>query len=432
MFDIKKNVPLADLARPIELEKIFGQPSISSKSGIISSLLDNNFLPSLIFWGPPGTGKTTAARCIAKHFKMDFEEKSAVSCGVKDLRELLQSRHHSFILFLDEIHRFNKAQQDFLLPIIESGKIKLMGATTENPSFSLNSALLSRCQLVIFEALDEKNLKQILYSVLDFAKKNHWIHPLRELNDTVISSIAKLSFGDARKAINTLEIILHRCAKEISWIPSAEEISQLSKENFRLYDRDDSHYITISAFIKSMRASDPDASVYYLIRMIENGEDPLFVLRRMAIFASEDIGNAAPEALGLVVHAKNAFEFTGMPEGLLILTQTVIALASFPKSNSSLNAMKKAQKLVRIHGALPIPLHLRNADTSLMRQLEYGKDYHYPHDDSEFLKQDFLPETIKDETVYEPRNIGREEKIKLWLDERRKQRISSRKKNSDE
>lgn len=408
--------------RPATLEAFAGQHHLLGPGKILANALNRNALPSLILWGPPGCGKTTLARLLAEAVRAEFIPISAVLSGVKDIREnvshaakmrgLLNQRT---VLFVDEIHRFNKAQQDALLPHVENGTITLIGATTENPSFEVNSALLSRCRTVVLEALDEHSISNIIEQAL--TDEYRGLGRLKvTLDADAKTAILLAADGDARAALNTLEIaadaIAHKPEDErIITRPQVEEAVQRRMVN---YDKaGEQHYNTVSAFIKSMRGGDPDAALHYMIRMLEGGEDPLFVLRRMVIFASEDVGNADPQALQVAMNATQAFQFMGMPEGVLPITQAVLYLATAPKSNTALTSYALARKDVMDFPNLPPPKHLLNAPTKLMRDLGHGRGYKYPHNFSGNYVTDvnYLPERLNGRRYYEPTENGHEAQI---------------------
>ena len=410
--------PFADAVRPERLEEIFGQPEVTGSSTYLRRAIETDRLGSLILWGPPGVGKTTVARVIARRTKRWFEPFSAVLGGVKEIREIVRAARErrtmhgqQTTLFIDEIHRFNKAQQDALLPHLEDGTLTLIGATTENPSFEVNSAVLSRARVVVLRAIETQHLEQLL--------DRAWTHPVRtqrwpeaEKTESAIAHLASLADGDARRALNALEVALDdgRCLDD-------ELISQVMGRKILDYDRDgDGHYQVVSAFIKSMRATDPDAAAYWLQRMLDAGEDPVFILRRMVIFASEDIGHADPMALQVATSAVHAFRLVGLPEGLYALMQAATYLATAPKSNTMVNTIKAARTAIKAHGHLPVPLHMRNASTGLERGLGYGRDYRYPHDAPGGVNdQRGMPEGLEDVRIFEPRDVGMEQQFRARL-----------------
>jgi len=418
--------PLAERMRPMELEDVIGQNHLLGNDGVVKKMIDSGTLRPMIFWGPPGTGKTTLARIIARKVKARFFQLNAVSSGVKDIREVIEKANESIltgsktILFIDEIHRFNKSQQAALLKSVEDGTVILIGATTENPSFEVITPLLSRCQVYTLNSLSEDDLKLILESAL---KKDELISDLL-IKDEAIAEYIRLSGGDARVLLNAIEVtdsLLTNDKDKNVGIETVKEAFQT--QHFRYDQTGEEHYNTISAYIKSVRGSDPDAAVYYLSRMLEAGEDVKFVARRLIVLASEDIGNAEPYALTLATSCFTAVTYVGMPEAALILAQTTTYLASCPKSNASYNALKKAGDDVKSKPNLKIPMHLRNAPTKLMKDLGYGKHYKYSHDyDEHFIEQDFLPEELINKIYYEPTEIGREAALKKYLDVKWKKR----------
>jgi len=418
--------PLAERMRPMELEDVIGQNHLLGNDGVVKKMIDSGTLRPMIFWGPPGTGKTTLARIIARKVKARFFQLNAVSSGVKDIREVIEKANESIltggktILFIDEIHRFNKSQQASLLKSVEEGTVILIGATTENPSFEVITPLLSRCQIYTLNSLSEDDLKLILESAL---KKDELISDLL-INDEAIAEYIRLSGGDARVLLNAIEVtdsLLTNDKDKNVGIKTVKEAFQT--QHFRYDQTGEEHYNTISAYIKSVRGSDPDAAVYYLSRMLEAGEDVKFVARRLIVLASEDIGNAEPYALTLATSCFTAVNYVGMPEAALILAQTTTYLASCPKSNASYKALKKAGDDVKSKPNLKIPMHLRNAPTKLMKDLGYGKHYKYSHDyDEHFIEQDFLPEELINKIYYEPTEIGREAALKKYLDVKWKKR----------
>jgi len=421
-----ESIPLPERMRPGSLEEMVGQEHLIGPDGLVTRMLEAGGVNSMIFWGPPGTGKTTLSRLIASRVGARFVQINAISSGVKELRTIVADAKDSLysrkktVLFIDEIHRFNKAQQAALLKSVEEGVLILIGATTENPSFEVISPLLSRCQVYVLDQLSPQHLEQILKKALSEEIFLEGIDISTEAQDELIA----LCGGDARVMLNALEI-----ASSISRSKNLSEIgTDLVREIFQrtglLYDRaGEEHYNTISAFIKSVRGSDPDAAVYYLARMLEAGEDPKFIARRLVILASEDIGNAEPYALTLATDCFTAVNYVGMPESRIILSQVTTYLASCSKSNAAYKAIRKAEKDVRKNPGLQIPLHLRNAPTKLMKDLGYKKGYKYAHDyDDHFVEDDFLPEEIKNNIYYEPTDKGREVNLKKYLNARWKKR----------
>jgi putative ATPase len=417
--------PLAERMRPKSLDDYVGQKHLVGKGAVLRKAIESDSLPSMLFWGPPGVGKTTLAYIISQSLYRPFFSLSAINSGVKDVREVIEKASVLKetgqilpILFIDEIHRFSKSQQDSLLGAVERGIVTLIGATTENPSFEVISALLSRCQVYILQPLAEQDLLDLL----EKAKQTDVI--LKEKNIVIEEheALLRLSGGDARKLLNIFELLVNAFdSKKI--VLTNDVVLEHVQQNMALYDKTgEQHYDIISAFIKSMRGSDPNGAVYWLARMIVGGEDPLFIARRMLILASEDIGNANPNALLLAQACFESVNKIGMPESQLILSQTVIYLATSPKSNSATTAIAAAIALVKQTGDLPVPLHLRNAPTKLMKNIGYGKNYKYAHSyEGNFADLDFLPEKISGTKIYEPGNNAREneskEKLKkLWGD----------------
>ncbi|MBN7811365.1 replication-associated recombination protein A [Algoriphagus sp. H41] len=406
--------PLAERMRPTRLEDLIGQEHLSSPSSFLHKAIKSGNVPSLILWGPPGVGKTTIANIIANEIKAPFYTLSAISSGVKDIREVIEKARfqQGVVLFIDEIHRFNKSQQDALLGAVEKGTIRLIGATTENPSFEVNSALLSRCQVFTLNALGKEEMvammRQALEKDLDLKKIQV------ELQET--DALLRISGGDGRKLLNLLEIVIDGI-NENPCVITDEKVMQIAQQKVALYDKSgEQHYDIISAFIKSIRGSDPNAAVYWLARMIEGGEDVKFIARRLVILSSEDIGNANPNALLLATNCFEAVKIIGYPEARIILSQCVTYLASSPKSNAAYMAINQAQALVSQTGNLSVPLHLRNAPTKLMKDLNYGKAYKYSHDfPGNFVVQEFLPDEIKNTKLYEPGENARENELRKYL-----------------
>jgi putative ATPase len=405
--------PLAERMRPTTLDQLVGQEHLTGPNGVIRKAVQLGSVPSMILWGPPGVGKTTIANIIAHEVKKPFYTLSAVSSGVKDVREVIEKARHSprSILFIDEIHRFNKSQQDALLGAVEKGIITLIGATTENPSFEVNAALLSRCQVYILKALDESRLLQLVQEAII----NDPILQKRKIEIREHAAMLNISGGDGRKLLNLLELIVD--ATEGDVVVTDELVMHLAQKHIALYDKSgEQHYDIISAFIKSIRGSDPNAAVYYLARMVEAGEDVKFIARRMVILASEDIGNANPTALIMATNAFQAVNVIGYPEARIILAQCAVYLASSPKSNASYMAIENALHAVHENGDLPVPLNIRNAPTKLMKNLNYGKGYKYSHDfENNFAHQEFLPEKIRGSKFYDPGNNAREEELRKYL-----------------
>ena len=457
--------PLAERLRPNTLDDLAGQQHLTGKGSILRTAIESGKIPSMILWGPPGTGKTTIANIIAHTLDVPYYQLSAISSGVKDVREVIDAakKQSQAILFIDEIHRFNKGQQDALLGAVEKGIITLIGATTENPSFEVNSALLSRCQVYVLKPLDEKTLVQLLHEAI--AKDEILKTKNIDLKET--EALINISGGDARKLYNLLELVVtaspnpsgggalpthktnqkdfennNNISQQLAMSESKASptggglegavaitddlVMQIAQQRIALYDKKgEQHYDIISAFIKSIRGSDPNGAVYWLARMIEGGEDVKFIARRMVILASEDIGNANPNALLLATNTFTAVNLIGYPEARIILSQCATYLASSPKSNASYMAINMAMDAVQKFGDLPVPLHIRNAPTKLMKNLNYGKDYKYAHSyDANFVMQEFLPEEIKNTTFYQPGKNAREEELRKFLKDRWKEKYN--------
>ncbi len=408
-------IPLAEKLRPRDLDEYLGQKHLVGDGAILRKSIESGNVPSMILWGPPGVGKTTLASLISKRLIKPFYTLSAVSSGVKDVRAVINKAKESggnAILFIDEIHRFSKSQQDSLLGAVEKGVITLIGATTENPSFEVIAPLLSRCQVYILKDLQVEDL----HILLDKGKRLLEKETGKKITVAETGALMRISGGDARKLLNALELAVHAGgAKQVKL--TNKVVLDVIQENMALYDKaGEMHYDVISAFIKSVRGSDPNAAVYYLARMIEGGEDPKFIARRLIILASEDIGNANPNALLLATSCFQAVTMIGMPESRIILSQTTTYLASSPKSNAAYLAIGKAQRLVKETGDLPVPLALRNAPTRLMKETGYGKDYKYSHDYPEhFANQEFMPDTLSGTTLYDPADNARENDMRARL-----------------
>lgn len=407
-------IPLAERMRPRSLEEFIGQEHLVGKGKVLEQMIENKKAHSMIFWGPPGVGKTTLAQIIAQAMELPFFTLSAIDSGVKEVRAVIEQARKAghAILFIDEIHRFNKAQQDSLLGAVEKGIITLIGATTENPSFEVIGALLSRCQVYILNPLSEEDLVKLVKNALakdELLKGKH-------IDIKEWEALLQLSGGDARRLLNLLELVASSFLEGENEITN-ELVQNVVQHKMALYDKDgEQHYDIISAFIKSMRGSDPNAAVYWMARMIEGGEDPKFIARRMVILASEDIGNANPNALLLATTTFQAVEMIGWPESRIILSQCVTYLASSPKSNAAYKAINDAQALINKTGDLPVPLPIRNAPTGLMKKLNYGKGYKYAHDyPGNFVDQEFLPDAIQGTKLYNPGNNATEARLRDYL-----------------
>ncbi|HEV7331047.1 MAG TPA: replication-associated recombination protein A [Flavisolibacter sp.] len=408
-------VPLAERMRPQSLDDLVGQQHLTGKGSILRTAIERGKIPSILLWGPPGTGKTTIANIIAHTLQVPFIQLSAISSGVKDVREAIAEAKEteSTILFIDEIHRFNKGQQDALLGAVEKGIITLIGATTENPSFEVNSALLSRCQVYVLKSLNEDDLVRLLHLAM---QKDSWLNTKTiDLKET--EALIRLSGGDARKLLNLFELVVDALSDEPTIVLTNDQVMEIAQQRIALYDKTgEQHYDIISAFIKSMRGSDPNGAIYWLARMIEGGEDVKFIARRMVIFASEDIGNANPTALVLANSCFDAVNKIGNPEARIILAQCATYLASSHKSNASYMAIEEALEVVRKQGDLPVPLHVRNAPTGLMKRMGYGKNYKYAHSyEGNFTEQEFLPAPLSGTTFYDPGRNPREEELRKFL-----------------
>lgn len=444
--------PLADRMRPARLDQFIGQPQAVGEDSLIRSAIENDRIFSMILWGPPGCGKTTLARIIAQQTQCHFSHFSAVLSGVKDIRNVIEAakqqrnfHRNRTVLFVDEIHRFNKAQQDAFLHHVESGLITLVGATTENPSFEVIPALLSRCQVVVLSPMTESDMKTLLKRALSDSENG--LGQLRlTYSDEALDHITAISDGDARSALNALEISAAYISSKIA--PADNETGDSSKKHevplemvenalqrkALIYDKSgDAHFNLISAFHKSLRGSDPDAAIYWLGRMLSAGEDPMYIARRMVRFASEDVGNADPSALSVAMAAMEAFRFLGSPEGDLSLAQAAVYLSTAPKSNSIYAAYGQTLKTIKQTGALPVPMHIRNAPTKLMKDIGYGKDYKYAHNYKDaFVPQNHLPEKLQNQIFYTPTSRGYEKIVKERLEKWRALKKSQQQNNPDQ
>ncbi|MEO5945249.1 MAG: replication-associated recombination protein A [Chitinophagaceae bacterium] len=412
---MNSHIPLAERIRPTSIDELLGQEHLVGKSSILRKAIENGKIPSMIFWGPPGTGKTTIANIIANSLQVPFFQLSAISAGVKDVREVIEQAKTKpgTILFIDEIHRFNKGQQDALLGAVEKGIITLIGATTENPSFEVNSALLSRCQVYVLKSLNDEQLIKLLQNAIDKDE----ILKTKKINLKETAALINISGGDGRKILNLLEIVADASFGDDTLVITDIMVMDVAQKRIALYDKSgEQHYDIISAFIKSVRGSDPNAAIYWLARMIDGGEDVKFIARRLVILASEDIGNANPTALVMANACFDAVNKIGYPEANIILSQCTTYLAASPKSNAAVVAIGAALAAVKKHGDLPVPLHIRNAPTKLMKNMDYGKNYEYSHSyENSFSPQEYLPEEISGTTFYEPGKNAREEELRKFL-----------------
>lgn len=414
--------PLAERMRPRSLDDYIGQKHLVGENAVLRKMLESGRLSSIILWGPPGVGKTTLAKIMAVRLERPFYILSAVSSGVKDVREAIEKARNSrffnsasAILFIDEIHRFSKSQQDSLLGAVEEGVLTLIGATTENPSFEIISPLLSRCQVYVLKPLENSDLMELFQKVV----KEDVLVSKRELILEEDEALFRFAGGDARKFLNILELLVNAYPDDEPVVINNTNVTELLQQNPAQYDKNgEMHYDIISAFIKSIRGSDPDATVYWLARMVEGGEDPKFIARRLLISAAEDVGLANPNALLLATSAFQAIQMVGWPEGRIILSEVAIYLATSPKSNSAYMAINEAQGLVRDTGNLPVPLHLRNSPTKLMKDLDYGKEYKYAHDyPGNFVQQDYMPEKLKNKTLWKAQDNQQEAKLRERMEQ---------------
>lgn len=415
----RMNPPLAERLRPQTLDDFIGQKHLVGKGSVLRKMIDSGRIPSIILWGPPGVGKTTLANIISNVLDAPFYKLSAINSGVKDVREVIEKagsnrffNSKAPILFIDEIHRFSKSQQDSLLHAVETGTITLIGATTENPSFEVIRPLLSRCQVYVLKPMETEDLA----SLLDRALTQDYILKEKQIEVKETNALFRFAGGDARKLLNILDLVVEADVSDKIVIDD-RLVTERLQENPAAYDKGgEMHYDIISAFIKSIRGSDPDAAIYWLARMVEGGEDPAFIARRLVISASEDIGLANPNALLLANACFDTLKKIGWPEGRIVLAETTVYLATSPKSNSTYLAIDKALAVVRETGNLPVPLHLRNAPTSLMKDMDYGKDYKYAHDyENNFVEDNFFPVELKQKLFWQPQNNATENKIKEWM-----------------
>lgn len=406
--------PLAERVRPVTLDDLVGQEHLTGQGSILRKALEQGKIPSMILWGPPGVGKTTIANIIAHTLQVPFYTLSAISAGVKEVREVIEMarRQQHAVLFIDEIHRFNKSQQDALLGAVEKGIITLIGATTENPSFEVNAAVLSRCQVYVLKPLGPDQLLQLVHQAM---QKDEWLQT-REIELKETSALFNISGGDARKVLNLFELVVSTLQDD-PVVVTDKIVMDIAQQRVAIYDKSgEQHYDIISAFIKSIRGSDPNAAVYWLARMIDGGEDVKFIARRLVILASEDIGNANPNALLLATNCFQAVNLIGYPESRIILSQCVTYLASSAKSNASYMAINMAQSIVAKTGDLPVPMHIRNAPTKMMKEMGYSKGYQYAHNhENNFVLQEFLPDAIKGTKLYDPGNNAREDELRRYL-----------------
>ena len=411
--------PLAERLRPQTLDDFVGQPHLVGKGSVLRKMIDSGRIPSIILWGPPGVGKTTLANIISNVLEAPFYKLSAINSGVKDVRDVIEKAGSNRffnsaapILFIDEIHRFSKSQQDSLLHAVETGTITLIGATTENPSFEVIRPLLSRCQVYVLKSMETADLEDLLERALT----KDLILQQKDIEVKETTALFRFAGGDARKLLNIIDLVVEASVDDKIVIDD-KVVSERLQENPAAYDKGgEMHYDIISAFIKSIRGSDPDAAVYWLARMVEGGEDPKFIARRLVISASEDIGLANPNALLLANACFDTLTKIGWPEGRIVLSQTTVYLATSPKSNSTYEAINKAMAIVRETGNLPVPMHLRNAPTALMKELDYGKNYKYAHAyENNFVEDNFFPEQLKQKKFWEPQNNASENKIVEWM-----------------